>query len=92
MGLRGEFMNASVTTAPFGLASTGSPAANVPWSFAGFPALSLPSGLDSNGLPYGVQVVGLPGGDDQLAAVGAWCEAVLNFSKFYQGGDDEQVD
>jgi len=74
------FMNASVTTAPFSLASTGSPAANVPWSFTGFPALSLPSGLDSNGLPFGVQVVGLPGGDDHLAAVGAWCEAVLDFS------------
>lgn len=79
--LDAAFMNASVTTAPFSLASTGSPAANVPWSFAGFPALSLPSGLDSNGLPFGVQVIGLPGCDDHLAAVGGWCERVLNFSE-----------
>jgi Asp-tRNA(Asn)/Glu-tRNA(Gln) amidotransferase A subunit family amidase len=74
------FMNASVTTAPFSLASTGSPAANVPWSFAGFPALSLPSGMDLKGLPFGVQVIGLPGHDDHLAAVGAWCEKALGFS------------
>ena len=73
------FMNASLTTAPRGLSSTGSPAANVPWSFSGFPAVSLPSGLDARGLPFGVQIVGLPGADVLLTSVSIWCEQVLAF-------------
>ena len=73
------FMPASVSTAPEGLSSTGSAAANVPWSFSGFPSANLPSGLDGQGLPFGVQLAGLPWADDALAAVAGWCEKVLAF-------------
>ena len=31
---------------------------NLPWTYAGLPTLSLPSGLDPAGLPLGIQVVG----------------------------------
>jgi aspartyl-tRNA(Asn)/glutamyl-tRNA(Gln) amidotransferase subunit A len=73
------FMPAASTTAPHGLDSTGSSVANVPWSFSGFPSISLPSGLDASGLPLGVQIVGLPWADEKLAAVASWCEGVLAF-------------
>jgi len=73
------FMAASVSTAPRGLSSTGSAAANAPWSFCGFPAATLPSGLDEQGLPFGVQIVGLPWADEALASAAGWCEKVLAF-------------
>src|SRR5690606_15012188 len=37
--------------APKGLASTGDPAMNLPWTHAGVPAVSIPAGVASNGLP-----------------------------------------
>ncbi|MDW8328085.1 MAG: amidase, partial [Anaerolineales bacterium] len=48
---------ASVGPAPEGLESTGDPIMNLPWTQAGLPALSLPSG-EINGLPVGLQLVG----------------------------------
>ncbi len=47
----------SVTTAPMGLSSTGDPAMNLPWTYAGVPTLSIPIGI-SNGLPFGIQFAG----------------------------------
>lgn len=38
----------------------------LPWSNAGFPAVSLPAGYAANGLPLGLQVVGRPGEDEEL--------------------------
>jgi len=72
-------MPSSLSTAPLGLASTGSAAANVPWSFSGFPAISLPSGIDSQGLPFGTQFVSLPWCDELLISAANWCEQVLCF-------------
>ena len=43
-------------TAPRGLSSTGNPVMNLPWTHAGVPTLSLPSGKDENGLPFGFQL------------------------------------
>lgn len=59
--------------APRGLDTTGSPVMNVPWTQAGLPAMSLPAGMvsrepDGPALPVGLQVVGLPGADEQLLA------------------------
>ncbi|WP_431968510.1 amidase [Actinacidiphila sp. bgisy160] len=52
--------------APFGLGSTGDSVMCLPWSNAGFPAVSLPAGYAANGLPLGLQVVGRPGEDEEL--------------------------
>jgi len=45
-------------SAPKGIASTGNPLMNLPWTHAGMPAISLPAGYTTNGLPLGVQCVG----------------------------------
>jgi Asp-tRNA(Asn)/Glu-tRNA(Gln) amidotransferase A subunit family amidase len=44
--------------APHGLASTGSPVMNIPWTQAGLPTLTIPSGTSKNGLPLGLQITG----------------------------------
>jgi len=74
------FMPTAHTTAPGGLGSTGSAAFTSPWSFAGFPSLSIPSGLDGNGLPLAVQLVGAPGAEERLLEVGSWCERLIGFN------------
>jgi amidase len=70
---------AAVGAAPEGLASTGDPGCCTLWSLTGFPALALPARLDGAGLPLGIQLVAARGADDALLAVGAWCEAMLQF-------------
>ena len=57
--------------APAGLDSTGDPVMNLPWTQAGFPAINLPSGLASNHLPLGLQLVGRPLDDERLFS---WAE------------------
>jgi Asp-tRNA(Asn)/Glu-tRNA(Gln) amidotransferase A subunit family amidase len=52
--------------APEGLESTGSAIMNLPWTYAGLPTISLPSGLDAAHLPHGLQVVGRHGEDELL--------------------------
>ena len=73
-------MPVAATTAPEGLASTGSSYFNRPWTVSGFPAMSLPTGLDANGLPFGAQVAAQPYAEERLLEVAAWCEHVLAFS------------
>lgn len=43
----------------------------------GHPAISLPVGLDRNGMPFGLQIVGPRGGDAKALAVAAALERVL---------------
>jgi len=45
-------------TAPRGLGSTGNAIMNLPWTHCGLPTLSLPSGRDEAGLPFGLQLIG----------------------------------
>ena len=73
-------MPTAPSTAPKGLASTGSPAFCQPWSFCGFPAISIPSGVDDQGLPFGIQLVGLPMEEEALMKVASWCEGILKFN------------
>ena len=40
------------------------------WSIAGFPALSVPAGLDERGLPVGLQLAGLPEQEAALVGLG----------------------
>jgi amidase len=46
-------------------------------TLAGHPAISLPVGLDRNGMPFGLQIVGPRGGDAYLLAVAASLERLL---------------
>jgi len=57
---------AATGPAPAGLASTGDPAMNLPWTHAGMPALSLPAGRAASGLPLGLQVSARAGQDAAL--------------------------
>jgi len=52
--------------APEGLDSTGSPAMNLPWTYAGMPAITVPAGHAANGLPLGLQCVGAVMADEYL--------------------------
>ncbi|MDQ2795942.1 MAG: amidase family protein [Actinomycetota bacterium] len=45
-----------------------------PWNLAGWPAMAVPAGLDPNGLPLSVQLVGRPGSESMLLAVAAQLE------------------
>ena len=48
-----------------------------PFNSSGMPALSIPCGTDSSGLPVSLQLVGRPGADATVLAVGKWAESVL---------------
>ncbi|HEV7206840.1 MAG TPA: amidase family protein [Jatrophihabitans sp.] len=45
-----------------------------PWNLAGWPAMTVPAGLDRSGLPLAVQLVARPGGEATLLAVAAQLE------------------
>jgi aspartyl-tRNA(Asn)/glutamyl-tRNA(Gln) amidotransferase subunit A len=65
--------------APYGLGATGDPTFNGPASFSGIPSLGLPSGLSTNKVPFGIQLMSGAFTEDRLLTVGKWCEAVLDF-------------
>ncbi|MET0781795.1 MAG: amidase [Microbacterium sp.] len=64
--------------APEGLASTGDPRFARMWTLLGYPTLSVPGLTGASGLPIGVQLVGRPGDDARLLAVGAWLGRILD--------------
>jgi len=66
---------AATGAAPAGLASTGDPANNAPWTALGFPAISVP--LPVSGAPLGWQITAAWGRDDFLVAVAAQAENLL---------------
>jgi len=51
----------------------------VPASMAGVPGLSVPAGLDAQGLPLGLQVIGRPFDEETVFAVGAALERAAGF-------------
>lgn len=63
--------------APEGITTTGNPAMNLPWTYAGMPALTLPVGYAANGLPLGLQIVGAYMADEQLISWAKHLEQVL---------------
>lgn len=96
MRIRGRFMRevqaalggvdclltpSSVTPALRGLESTGDASFNSPWSFCGFPSVSVPCGLTPGGLPVGMQLIASPYGEEGLLGAAGWCEGVLGFGK-----------
>src|SRR6185369_14092373 len=66
--------------APAGLGSTGDGSLCSPWSNAGVPAITLPSGIAASGLPHAIQLVQAGGASTRLLGVAAWCERVLGFT------------
>jgi len=64
-------------TAPRGLQSTGDPIMNLPWTHSGLPTLSLPSGFNPSGLPFGLQVIGKWYADEALLVWASGIESVL---------------
>ncbi|MBN2216912.1 MAG: amidase [Pirellulales bacterium] len=68
------------TTAPPTLETlTGTSEFQAPWSAAGAPVASIPSGLAADGLPAAVQIVGRYHDDRRLLAIAQWCETVFDF-------------
>jgi Asp-tRNA(Asn)/Glu-tRNA(Gln) amidotransferase A subunit family amidase len=64
-------------TAPEGLDSTGDPVMNLPWSQAGLPSISIPSGRGQNGLPLGLQLTAGYAEDEVLLKWAGQIEQVL---------------
>jgi aspartyl-tRNA(Asn)/glutamyl-tRNA(Gln) amidotransferase subunit A len=71
---------ATTGTAP-DAATTGDPAFNSPWSYLGYPTVCIPSAWTPDGLPLGVQLVGVPWSEAELLAVAAWFEEKLGVEK-----------
>lgn len=65
------------SAAPAGLASTGDPVMNLPWTHAGLPTLTLPAGKNEAGLPMGLQLAVRWGQDAALLAWGALLEPAV---------------
>ncbi len=59
--------------APEGISSTGNPIMNLPWTYMGLPAVTVPAGKAANGLPLGLQCVGHWMADEQLLT---WAEDI----------------
>jgi Asp-tRNA(Asn)/Glu-tRNA(Gln) amidotransferase A subunit family amidase len=59
----------SKTPAPVGLSSTGDPIMNLPWTFAGLPALAVPAGIGEDKLPLSMQLVANFNQDEQLLSM-----------------------
>jgi aspartyl-tRNA(Asn)/glutamyl-tRNA(Gln) amidotransferase subunit A len=60
-------------------ATTGDPLFNSPWSFTGLPTVCFPGGRSSEGLPLGIQLIGMPLSEEGLLTTAAWCEDALGF-------------
>jgi Asp-tRNA(Asn)/Glu-tRNA(Gln) amidotransferase A subunit family amidase len=67
--------------APKGLAFTGDASLCAPWSSAGMPSISLPTGLAPSGLPFAFQFTGAPWSEARLFAAAAWCERAIGFKE-----------
>jgi amidase len=63
--------------APQGLGDTGDASWCAPWTFLGFPALTVPIGRSARGLPLGVQVVGAIGHDIPILRVAKWIDQAM---------------
>ncbi|MFC1953071.1 amidase [Chloroflexota bacterium] len=66
--------------APYGLTATGNPIMQGPWTIMGVPSISLPTGLNKDGLPLAVQLVGSYCTEDRLLTTARWCEQAFNVS------------
>jgi Asp-tRNA(Asn)/Glu-tRNA(Gln) amidotransferase A subunit family amidase len=70
---------AATGPAPEGLDYTGDPCMNLPWTYVGLPAVTLPAGRAANGLPLGLQCVAKFMNDERLLLCAKQLERMLNF-------------
>ena len=77
-GLDALLTPATYSQAPASRETTGNPMFQTPWTFGGFPAISLPSGVSAQGLPLGIQLIADHFAEPRLLATAAWCEQALN--------------
>ncbi len=66
--------------APRGIDSTGDPRMNLIWTYTGLPTLTLPTALDGQGLPLGIQLTGARLQDTELLAASVAVENGLPFN------------
>jgi Asp-tRNA(Asn)/Glu-tRNA(Gln) amidotransferase A subunit family amidase len=67
--------------APKGLNFTGNPIFCSLWTFIGTPAIALPVGRSSNGLPLGIQLIGNYRADEKLLNVAEFAEQCFKAEK-----------
>ena len=68
---------AALGPAPAGLATTGSPILSRPWQLLGLPVVVVPGAMTTTGLPLGLQVIGLPGREQDMLNLGVGLEQLL---------------
>jgi len=71
-------MASTPSPAPRDLSSTGDPMFQTPWTNAGTPEVTIPTGLSAEGLPLGVQFVSAAWDDAGALRVAHWAERVLD--------------
>lgn len=68
---------AALGPAPSGLSATGSPTLSRPWQLLGLPVVVVPGARTAAGMPLGLQIISLPGNEDQMFDTGVKLEAAL---------------
>lgn len=68
---------AATGPAPEGINSTGDPIMNLPWTYIGLPAATVPAGRAANGLPLGLQMVGRWLEDERLLGWAGKIESIM---------------
>jgi Asp-tRNA(Asn)/Glu-tRNA(Gln) amidotransferase A subunit family amidase len=63
---------ATVGEAPLAETGTGDPIMSRMWNALHVPSLAVPATKGPHGLPIGVQLIAMPGGDERLLQVGQW--------------------
>ena len=65
------------TPAPRDLGTTGDARFQSPWTHAGVPTITLPTGLSQAGMPLGLQLIAPALEEERLLRAARWCEAAL---------------
>ena len=74
----------STPTAATDFSTTGDASFQSPWTYVGFPTITIPSGLDNDRLPLGIQIIGIPFSDGSLISNAIWCEDLLQKDLFLE--------
>ncbi len=69
---------AAAGAAPRSLDTTGDPVFSRPWQLLGCPCITVPGGVDSTGMPLGLQVIARVNDDERLFAAAAWISRALD--------------